>query len=284
MTLHKVMLAGAGIEIAADVGGPEQGVPVVLLHGGGQTRFSWGKTTRRLAATGYRVCSVDLRGHGESGWAPDGDYRFERFIEDLAGVLSTFDRPAFVVGASMGGMAGLLTVGEGHAEAAGLVLVDIVPRMERDGAMQVGQFMLGNPEGFANVEEAAEAVAAFRPNRPRPRDPKGLLKNLRLADDGRYYWHWDPAFMAQDASAGDLDAVTLRLQAAAQQLTVPAALIRGGLSNIVSAQGAEEFQELVPHAEVVTIESADHMVAGDRNDHFSNAVIAFLDQHGGTGS
>ncbi|MDD3797782.1 MAG: alpha/beta hydrolase [Novosphingobium sp.] len=275
------MLKGAGVPIAADVGGPEHGVPVVLLHGGGQTRFSWGQATRRLASTGYRVCSVDLRGHGESGWSPDGDYRLDRFVDDLAGVLSMFDRPAFVVGASMGGMTGLLTVGEGHAPAAGLVLVDIAPRMEVEGAMQVGAFMTGNPEGFASVQEASDAVAAYRPGKPRPKDPNRLLKNLRLGDDGRYYWHWDPAFMMRDANVGDLDSLSRRLQAAAKRLTVPAALIRGGLSNIVSAEGAEEFRELVPHADVVTIESADHMVAGDRNDRFGNAVVAFLDRHAG---
>lgn len=274
--LQKVVLEGAGVPIAADIGGPDDGVPVVLLHGGGQTRHSWGQTTRRLAATGHRVCSVDLRGHGESGWAADGDYRLDRFVEDLSAVMAMLERPAFVVGASMGGMAGLLTVGEGHAEAAGLLLVDIAPRMEIDGAMQVGAFMTGNSQGFASVEEASDAVAAYRPGKPRPKDPNRLLKNLRLGNNDRYYWHWDPAFMARAANAGDLETMTRRLQAAAGSLTVPAALIRGGLSNIVSAEGAEEFRELVPHAEVVVIESADHMVAGDRNDRFSDAVIDFL--------
>lgn len=279
--LEKVILEGAGVPIAADLGGPEQGVPVVLLHGGGQTRHSWGQATRKLAASGHRVCSVDLRGHGESGWADDGDYRLDRFVEDLAAVLATFERPAFVVGASMGGMTGLLTLGEGHAEAAGLVLVDIAPRMEIDGAMQVGAFMTGNPQGFASVEEASDAVAAYRPGKPRPKDPNRLLKNLRLGDDGRYYWHWDPAFMGRDANVGDLESMTRRLQAAAARLSVPSALIRGGLSNIVSKEGAEEFRELVPHAEVMTIESADHMVAGDRNDRFSDAVIDFLARNAG---
>lgn len=273
------MLPGDGVEIAADLGGPEDGVPVVFLHGAGQTRFSWGQATARLAGQGYRVCSLDLRGHGESGWAADGDYRFDRFIADLAGVLSLLDRPAFVVGASMGGLTAMLTIGEGHAPAAGLVLVDIAPRIEMAGAAHIGGFMRGNPHGFASLDEAADVVAAFRPHRPRPRDTSGLLKNLRLRDDGRYYWHWDPVFMAGSSQAGDVDEATERLQRAAAGLAVPTKLVRGALSNMVSDESVAEFRELVPHAEVQVIEAADHMVAGDRNDRFTEAVIGFLDRH-----
>lgn len=277
--LEKVRLAGAGVELAADVGGPEQGVPVIMLHGVGQTRHSWGKAAARLATSGYRVTSFDLRGHGESDWSPDSVYGFERFIGDLAAVQAVQSRPAFLVGASMGGLTSLLGVGEGAIAAAGLVLVDIAPRMEEAGASHITSFMRGNADGFASVEEAADAVAAYRPDRPRPRDPSGLMKNLRLAEDGRYYWHWDPAIMQHKRTPEGWQLMMERFRKAAATLTIPTALVRGGLSNVVSAEGAEEFGALVPHAEIVTIDKADHMVAGDRNDRFADAVIAFLDRH-----
>ena len=277
--LEKVRLAGAGVELAADVGGPEQGVPVIMLHGVGQTRHSWGKAAARLATSGYRVTSFDLRGHGESDWSPDSVYGFERFIGDLAAVQAVQSRPAFLVGASMGGLTSLLGVGEGVIAAAGLVLVDIAPRMEEAGASHITSFMRGNADGFASVEEAADAVAAYRPDRPRPRDPSGLMKNLRLAEDGRYYWHWDPAIMQHKRTPEGWQLMLERFRKAAATLTIPTALVRGGLSNVVSAEGAEEFGALVPHAEIVTIDKADHMVAGDRNDRFADAVIAFLDRH-----
>lgn len=279
--LEKAKVPGAGLTLAADVGGPEQGVPVIMLHGVGQTRHSWGKAAARLAGSGYRVTSYDLRGHGESDWSPDSIYGFERFIGDLAAVQAQQSRPAYLVGASMGGLTSLLGVGESLMPAAGLVLVDIAPRMETAGAASITSFMQGNPDGFASVEEAADAVAAYRPDRPRPRDPSGLMKNLRLAENGRYYWHWDPAIMQHERSPERWEAMMARLRAAASALAVPTALVRGGLSNVVSAEGAEEFAGLVPHADIVTIGSADHMVAGDRNDQFSDAVIAFLDKHAG---
>ena len=277
--LEKVRLPGAGVTIAADVGGPDDGTPVIMLHGIGQTRHSWGKAAARLAASGYRVTSFDLRGHGESDWSPDSVYGFERFMADLAAVQALQTRPAFLVGASMGGLTALLAVGEAEAQAAGLVLVDIAPRMEQAGANHITSFMRGNAEGFASVEEAADTVAAYRPGRPRPRDPSGLLKNLRLGADGRYYWHWDPAIMQHRRTPEGWEKMLARFRAAASALTVPTALVRGGLSNVVSAEGADEFAGLVPHAEIVTIDQADHMVAGDRNDRFADAVTAFLDRH-----
>lgn len=277
--MHKVMLQGAGVKIAADAGGPEDGVPVILLPGGGQTRHSWGAAAETLAALGHRVLSLDLRGHGESGWSPDGDYGLDRFVGDLAAILHSLPRPAFLVGTSLGGLTSLVTVGEGHALVAGIVLVDVAPCIEMEGAAHIGAFMRASPQGFATVEEAADAVAAYQPHRKRPRELSGLLKNLRLRPDGRYRWHWDPAFTDREISSSEFIRNAERLRAAGRALTIPALLIRGGLSAVVSLEGVEEFRTLVPHAEVVNIASADHMVAGDRNDLFNEAVTDFLARH-----
>lgn len=277
--MDKMMLRGAGVEIAADVGGPEDGVPVVLLPGGGQTRHSWGAATAFLADAGYRVLSLDLRGHGESSWPSDGDYSLDGFVGDLAAVLATLSRPAFLVGASLGGLTSLVTVGEGHAQAAGVVLVDVAPRIELDGASKIGAFMRARPDGFATLDEAADAVAAYQPHRKRPRDPSGLLKNLRVREDGRYHWHWDPRFTDREISSAEFTRNGERLRAAARAITVPILLIRGGLSTVVSEESVREFQALAPHAEAVSIAAADHMVAGDRNDLFNDAVFDFLRRH-----
>ena len=272
-------MAGAGIGLAADVAGPEAGVPVILSHGGGQTRASWGGASRALAARGFRVVSLDLRGHGESDWSPDSVYGLDLFAEDLAAVVRQMTAKPFLVGASLGGIASLLVAGEARAAVAGLVLVDVAPRLEPVGTQKITGFMTANPDGFASVEDAADAVSAYLPHRPRPKDVSGLRKNLRLRADGRWLWHWDPGFL-QDR---DLDPArgSERLMAAARALTMPAMLIRGGRSDVVSPEGAREFLELAPHAEFVDVAGADHMVAGDRNDAFNQAVIDFVSRHGG---
>jgi non-heme chloroperoxidase len=270
-----VRLAGAGVTIAADTWGAPDAPPVLLLHGGGQTRHSWGGTGRALAGEGYHALSLDLRGHGDSGWADDGDYSPQAFVADLLEILQELDQPAALVGASLGGIVSLLALAEaGSSLARALVLVDIVPRIDPQGARRVGAFMQANPDGFASLDEAADAVSAYIPNRPRPLDPSGLEKNLRLGDDGRWRWHWDPAFVSRlrfDPSQR-MDA----LLDAARRLTVPTLVVRGGMSDVVSEEGVREFLELVPHAEYVNVADAAHMVAGDANDAFTNAVVGFL--------
>jgi non-heme chloroperoxidase len=250
--------------------------PVLFLHGGGQTRHSWAGTAQSLAARGHEAWTLDLRGHGDSDWAPDGDYTTEAMVEDLDAVCRAMGRQPVVVGASMGGLVGLLSEGSlrpGRFRA--LVLVDIATRLEESGVDRIVSFMSGAPEGFASLAEAADAIAAYRPNRPRPVNIDGLRKNLRLGDDGRWRWHWDPAFLSAKSRGERRDPSALG--GAARALRVPVLLVRGRMSDMVSPEGVTTFLEQCPHAEFVDIDDAGHMVVGDRNDAFTAAVVEFID-------
>jgi non-heme chloroperoxidase len=266
-----------GIELAADAYGDPSHPPVLLLHGGGQTRFAWGGTAQQLAADGWHAVSMDLRGHGESGWAPDKNYSVEAFVDDVHAVVEQLGgAPPVLVGASLGGIAALIAEGESHPSiAAALVLVDIAPKIEPSGAIRIIQFMAGKPEGFASLDEAADAVAAYLPHRRRPSDLTGLAKNLRQTPDGRWRWHWDPAFL-EPGHGPRPGQDTERMRAAARKLRLPTLLVRGKLSDLLSEEGAREFLALVPHAKFADVSDAGHMVAGDRNDRFTAAVLAFL--------
>lgn len=261
------------VEITADVAGPPDGTPVILLHGGGQTRGAWGGALAEGARRGFQMISADLRGHGESGWSPDADYSMAAHAADIRAITGALIAPPFLVGASLGGMASLSYAAKGHP-LAGLVMVDIAPTVNATGTAKILAFMHSAPEGFASVEEAADAVAAYLPHRPRPKDTSGLLRNLRLRD-GRYHWHWDPRMFQGGRPPRDTDG----LREAARDLKVPTLLVRGRLSDVLSQEGVDDFLELVPHAEFADIAGADHMVAGDRNDAFNDAVFAFLERH-----
>jgi pimeloyl-ACP methyl ester carboxylesterase len=263
-----------GVRIAADVSGPSDGPAVMLLHGGGQTRQSWGGTARALAASGYRVVSLDARGHGESGWAPGGLYDMEGFVADLRAVMGQLPSRPALVGASLGGLTAMTAIGEAKgALASALVLVDIAPKMNRNGTAKIQAFMQANPEGFASLEEAADAVEAYMPQRRRPRSTDGLRRNLRLGDSGRFHWHWDPAFLSPRKWDPDIQR---RFDDAARNIAIPTLLVRGSLSEVVDDEAIRHFQELVPHAKLAELEGAGHMVAGDSNDAFNQAILPFL--------
>jgi non-heme chloroperoxidase len=264
-----------GLTIRGEAWGVSDAPPVLLLHGGGQTRYAWGNTARTLAEHGWYAIALDLRGHGDSDWAPDGDYSIEAFVADLCGVTARLSQPPALVGASLGGITSLLAAGEAAVPmSTAVVLVDITPRIEEKGAERILAFMKGYPQGFTSLEDAADAIAEFLPHRSRPRDLSGLAKNLRLGSDGRYRWHWDPQML----NSFQLDRVRNpeRMLAAAKALRLPTLLVRGKMSDIVSEEAAAEFRTLVPHAQYVDVSGATHMVAGDRNDAFSEAVVNFL--------
>lgn len=266
-------IQNADVTIIADAAGPIDGPPVLLLHGGGQTRGAWGGALLQGARRGFRMFSADLRGHGESSWSPSADYSLAAHVSDIAAIVKTLPQPPFLVGASMGGSVSLSYAGEGRP-LAGLVMVDVAPTVNTAGADRILDFMQSSPDGFANVEEAADAVAAYLPHRPRPKDSSGLLRNLRLRD-GRYHWHWDPRMFAAGRPRRDPEIQ----RAAARNVRAPTLLVRGRMSDVLSQEGVDEFLQLVPHAEFADIAGADHMVAGDRNDTFNDAVFSFLDRH-----
>lgn len=263
------------MELDADIYGDWSGQPVVLLHGGGQTRYAWGSTTETLGKAGFLVINLDLRGHGHSAWAPDGNYSIDAYANDLRAVVNLLGRPVALVGASLGGLTALIAVGEEpRAPCSALILVDIAPRIELDGRDRIIEFMCSRPDGFSSLEEAADNVTKFLPHRPRPTDVSGLAKNLRLGPDGRYHWHWDPAFM--EGRIGDESYNPERFEQAARAIEAPMMLVRGRMSEIVSEEGAKAFRRIVPGAEYIDVQEAAHMVAGDRNDVFTEAILSFL--------
>jgi pimeloyl-ACP methyl ester carboxylesterase len=276
-----LIIPGDDITMAADAFGDPAAPPVVLLHGGGQTRHSWKSTAADLGGQGWYALTVDLRGHGDSGWSPDGRYGLDRFAADVIRIADFLGRSPILVGASLGGNASLAAIGYRPDLALGLVLVDVSPFLQPSGTSRIRNFMVSHAEeGFGSLDEVADAVAAYLPHRPRPRNLDGLKKNLRLRD-GRWYWHWDPAFMGSpedQAVQRDQLIDPARLGAAASGLRLPTLLVRGGESDVLSVEDSVRFLELVPHAEFASVAGAHHMVAGDDNAVFEEVLGDFLER------
>ena len=247
---------------------------VLLLHGGGQNRFSWKSTSQVLADRGFHVAALDSRGHGDSDRAPGADYALETLCGDVLEVVDQIGRPVAVIGASMGGLTGILAAdAAGPQKVTKLVLVDVVPRFEKSGSARIRDFMFSHVHGFDSLEEAADAVAAYLPHRTRPRSTEGLTKNLRHRH-GRWYWHWDPKLLTKPEDDPLLRVE--KLERAATGLKIPILLIRGKLSDVVSVDGVKDFLDKVPNAEFVELSDAGHTAAGDDNDAFTDAVVQFV--------
>lgn len=263
-----------GLTIRGDSWGDPAGRTVLLLHGGGQTRHAWRGAGETLGAAGYHAVAYDARGHSDSDWSPTVTYTSDANVDDLVSVCNALgERAPILVGASMGGSTSMVAIGEQRLAAAALVMVDIAPQVEPAGTAKIKAFMEQKREGFESLEEVAEAIANYQPHRKRPRKLDGLAKNVRVGSDGRYYWHWDPARLDRK---WDMTEHRKRVAVAADNLDLPVLLVRGGLSDVLSEEGAQAFLQQCPHAEYVNVTGAAHMVAGDRNDIFADSVVDFL--------
>jgi len=267
------LAAADGVTLAIEQFGEEYDRTIVFAHGFGQTRHAWDATAAALARAGWHAIAADARGHGDSGRRADADYHYDQLIDDLARLARTAPHPPVLVGASMGGLVGLAAEARHAPLFRALVLVDITPRWEPAGVARILDFMRAHPDGFASYDEAADEIARYLPHRAERKSEAGLRQSLVTGDDGRLRWHWDPrmlGFVARDAEKLQHD-----LLAAAQTIRIPTLLISGARSDVVSDATIAEFLAHVPHARHVRLADATHMVAGDANDAFAQAVLEF---------
>ena len=283
------MTASEGLTLTADEWGREDDPGVLMLHGAGQNRHAWKGTAAALADAGYFVVTLDARGHGDSEWSPVSHYDSDHVAADVLQLLPRFPSPPAVVGASMGGMASLAAQRLSTAQIyAALVLVDITPNFDVGGAQRIVNFMAANPDGFAHLDEAADAIAAYNPHRPRPKDSSGLSRVLRQREDGRWMWRWDPTYITSKPGfgtgdeaemVGHMERTSQMMLEGARAVSVPKLLVRGGQSDLVTPESVRLFLEAIPDAEFVDVAGTGHMVAGDDNDAFTTVVMEFLAQH-----
>lgn len=265
-----------GLALAVECRGPTDAPAIVFAHGFGQSRHAWARAAEAFAAHGWRTATFDARGHGDSDRAVDAGYLLEHFVDDLVDLARSFAEPPVLVGASMGGLLGMAAAGEVRpVPFRALVLVDITPRWETGGVERMLDFMRAHPQGFTSLDEAADEVAAYLPQRRRRKGRHELAQLLRRGADGRFRWHWDPAMI--DIVAREGARHQQRLMDDARAIDVPVLLVSGGRSDVVSAATVAEFMHAVPHARHVEIAHATHTLAGDDNAAFAAAIEPFLE-------
>lgn len=273
---ERVRLRGDGVDLAADGYGPQDGPAVLFFHGGGQSRRSWRGSARQVADAGYRALSFDLRGHGESDWAPDGDYILDAFARDVAALIDSFHRPVTLVGASRGGQAALVGASRRPGKVALVMLADVAPLLRDDGVDTIRGFFQASRDGFASLDDAADALAHHL-GQPRLQDPSGLSKAMRKGQHDRLYWQWDPATVSPQflnpPSEGEA------LEEAAAIIRAPVVMVRAELSTIVTDESVALFRKLTPQLDVQLAKGVGHMFTGDRNDAFGEALLDQLSRH-----
>jgi flavin reductase (DIM6/NTAB) family NADH-FMN oxidoreductase RutF/pimeloyl-ACP methyl ester carboxylesterase len=261
-----------GVKLRGEAFGSPDHPPVLLLPAGGQHHRSLIDAARALGAAGrYAIC-LDLRGHGISDWASTGEYTLEAYVDDIRLVLQQFDQRPVLIAMALSGINAVIALGETKdAACSGLVLIGVSERMNRDEMRAAVRLLETQSDGFETV---GEAVAARRALRPFEQPQTDIADELRTGDDGRLYWHWDPRMLG----GFDTGRALIRFHAALKNIRAPTLIVRGGLSQLISVEAAEQLQAMIPNAELVNLEQAGHLAATDDRDGFNAALLEFLER------
>ena len=275
-------LEGAGLRLHALDWGPAPGPVAVFLHGGGLNAHTWDVVCDLLHEE-LHCLAIDLRGHGDSDWQPDGNYAMQGYVADLDAAVRSLSLERFIlVGMSLGGVVALELAARDR-RVLGLVLVDTGPGGSRPaGRRRLGQFMDG-PSEFASIDEIIDRAVAFNPRRSPERLRRTLLQNLRQTSSGTWTWKYDPRIRlgsrGRPATHEEVDRWiaerSKRLLAAAREVSCPTLIVRGGDSDMFHDEDAERSVEGFPDARWIRIEGASHTVQSDRPQELAAALREF---------
>jgi len=264
-----------GLPLAGEVHGPADGTPVIFLHGGGQSRSAWRVAARRLGEATYRAATMDLRGHGDSGWSDELAYTFDDYAADLVATIDALGGgPAILVGASLGGHISVVTAARFPERVRAVLLADVTPWIDEAIGGAIRQTIRGAGSGFASLEEASAMISALRGTPPHEGGLDSLQRFMRQRDDGRWYFRWDIRLMDDAKLHGGGEGGLFRREAV--KLTVPILVMRAEHSTMTGADQVAAFRAAVPQVQDVLIKGVGHMVSGDVNDVYADAILTFL--------
>jgi pimeloyl-ACP methyl ester carboxylesterase len=262
-----------------------EGVPMLLIHGFGNEAHIWDDFAP-VVAEHYRVLALDLRGHGDSAWDPEGRYDYEDQMADLDCVTAALgiDRMV-VVGHSLGGRVSMLYAGRHPEKFAGLVIVDSAPELEARGIVRIRMEVEEHRDpSFQSIREYEDILAHNYPAAT-PDALKRMAKNgLKQREDGRYVLKMDTAY--RSATAAGMDAAELAAReeenaramwTALEKLPCPTLVVRGAASDIVSADVADRMvDDVLRDGRLAIVPQAGHSVMTDNPDAFAKAVGEFV--------
>ncbi|MCS7207822.1 MAG: alpha/beta hydrolase [Dehalococcoidia bacterium] len=254
-----------------------EGLPVMLcLHGVAQNAHMWDFTALALC-TRYRILALDQRGHGDTSWAPDGDYSLDAFVADLDAFVNALDlRDITLVGLSMGGRNAFVYAARYPQRVRTLVVADTGPEVNRAGTDRIGRFM-ASADVLDSFDAFVERTKRYNPLRPEWLIRGSLRHNLKQLPDGRWTWKYDPALRDPTQRIRRM-APSDTLWEAWRALRCPVLLVRGAESDVLAPHTAQEMAKALPHCQLVTIPQAGHLVPGDNPPAWEQALTAFLTQ------
>ncbi len=257
-------------------GSPDQ-PSLVLLHGFQSNAHTWDTFSRAMADT-YHVIALDQRGHGDTDWAPDGNYTPEAFIQDIVGFIDALHlAPTRLVGHSMGGRHAAMVAADYPDSVTKVVIVDtpaeLPPALLEMLAQQPESSTAPEPETFESFEDVVRGGIDQYSLTPEAELRHANYHNLYRGADGKWRWRWDLTLLERRRLNRSLQ---LDLYPYLQRVQCPSLLIRGQQSPLLAPDIAQKMVQHLPQGRLVEIPQSAHTVNADNAEVFNTITADFL--------
>lgn len=258
--------------------GAAPGPSIVFLHGGALNAHTWDLVCLGLRKD-YRCLTLDQRGHGDSEWSPEMDYRFEAYVGDVERFVDHLGLDRFVlIGMSLGAVVTASYASRHSDRLAAAVIIDAGPDPQIAGGRRIRDFVADTTE-FDSIDAFVEKAIGFNPRRDPRLLTRSLIYNLRQTPDGKWVRKNDTRHMV-DGSIERLIADGKSHWANVANIACPTLVVRGAESDVFSPDAADRLSASLPDARLVTIANAGHTVQGDNPADLTHAIREFLADSG----
>jgi pimeloyl-ACP methyl ester carboxylesterase len=243
---------------------------IILLHGIARHAHTFDHIARELART-YRVVAVDMRGHGDSAWSPEGAYLVQDYVKDLEGLVKELRLTRVtLLGNSTGGRVAQVYAGLHPDTVDKLVVEDVGPERPQNIADAFARRVEQEKNGWASEDElVAQLITQNR------RTPEPLLRTyahfgLKPRDDGRLIWKRDPNLVKGFIETELWDSV--------RRIKAPTLYVIGGGSRIVPPETQQKLKDTLPDVRIVVMPGLGHYPDEEDTAGFMKIVNEFLRQ------
>ena len=243
--------------------------PLIMLHGIGRVAHTFDHIAAHFNKT-HHVMAVDMRGHGDSDWDPQGAYLVEDYVKDVEGLAAQLQLRNIVIwGNSTGGRVAQVFAGLHPDLVAAVISEDVGPERPREIAQGLtSRIPQEDEQGWASEDELLAQLRAGN-----SRTSEEILRayahfGSKRRADGRVIWKRDPKI-------GN-GFVPTELWRFVRQIKSPIIFVLGGRSTIVPAETQEQLRRTLPQVQIVTMPGLGHYPSEENAKDFLAIVDRFL--------
>ena len=242
--------------------------PLLMFHGIARHAHTFDHIAADLSRD-YHVIAVDLRGHGDSGWSPEGAYLVEDYVKDLEGMVGQLRlKNLTLLGNSTGGRVAQVFAGMHPELVSALVVEDVGPERPQDIASGFARRVQEEANGWASEDELVAQLVKQNARTPEPLLRTYAHYGLKRRGDGRMIWKRDPNLVK--------GFVVTELWQHVSRITAPTIYILGGASTIVPAETQQRLKKTLPSVEIVTMPGLGHYPDSEDAAGFMAILNRFL--------